>query len=141
MPVAANTPPPATTTINAPAPVNAAAVAQKNPCGFTAPKLGAVIDHNELLSGDTLQYSDGVQVICVRKQGADEFCGTTSWLIIRYHPNTYHVVENKQLHELIEKQFNRFIQDNQQIRALSDANSRYHSSICKSGDEAQNSVQ
>jgi hypothetical protein len=35
--------------------------------------LGSVIDHGVIRTGDILQYSDGAQVVYVRKQGADAY--------------------------------------------------------------------
>jgi hypothetical protein len=35
--------------------------------------LGSVIDHGMIRTGDILQYSDGVQVVYVRKNGADAY--------------------------------------------------------------------
>jgi hypothetical protein len=68
-------PAPASTapTAPTPAPANATAAAHDPRCGCTGPKLGAVIDHNELLPGDILQYSNGARVRYVRKQGANEY--------------------------------------------------------------------
>lgn len=74
-PAPANAPSPGAT--NAPVPVptkaNAAPPAHSSGCGCTAPKLGAVIDSNELLPGDVLRYSNGARACYMRKQGADAY--------------------------------------------------------------------
>lgn len=75
VPVPLHAPPPATGTTNTATavPANAAVPAHNPHCTCTAPKLGSVIDHNLIRTDDILQYSNGAQIVYVRKQGADAY--------------------------------------------------------------------